>query len=92
MIPGRMGSGFGPGGLGAGGAPIPLLPGEAQDPRPLLQRVMMSMHAAGPEAEYDEDEVEPEPERARSKKSKSTRPKRGQSSADAGRPEADYAY
>ena len=39
-----------------------------------------------------EDEGEREPECARSKKSKSTRPKRGQSSADAGRPEADYAY
>ena len=90
MIPGRMGAARGPDGLGGG--PIPLSPGEVQDPRRFLERMMMSMRAAGPEAEYNEDEVEPGAEPARSKKSKSTRPKRGQSSADAGRPEADYAY
>ena len=99
MIPGRMGSGGPPpdvlqrltGGFPLDYGAIPLLPGEAQDPRRFLERMMSAPHRMPPQG--GDGEGEPDAEAAPQPRSnRSTRPRRGRVSGGAELHEAAYSY
>ena len=70
---------------------IPLLPGEAQDPRRLLERVMSMAHRAPPQG--GDEGGEPDTEAAQPpRRNRSTRPRRGRVSGGAELHEAAYSY
>ena len=70
---------------------IPLLPGEAQDPRRLLERMMSAPHRTPPQG--GDGEGEPDAEAAPQPRSnRSSRPRRGRVSGGAELHEAAYSY